>query len=76
MMENKEVEELINKLDEAKDYLIYVMMENKAEKQLLNNKGVAALMFLRDDYSLPKVDEFIRDLSKYLDSVRNKYNIS
>lgn len=76
MMENKEVEELVNKLDEAKDYLIYVMMENKAEKQLLNNKGVAALMFLRDDYSLSKVDEFIRDLSKYLDSIRNKYNIS
>lgn len=76
MMENKEIEELVAKLNEAKDYLIYAMMENKAEKQLLNNKGVAALMFLRNDYSLPKVDEFIKELVEYLDSINNKYNIS
>ena len=76
MMENKEIEELVTKLNEAKDYLIYVMMENKAEKQLLNNKGVAALMFLRDDYSLPKVDEFIKELVEYLDSISNKYGFS
>ena len=76
MMENKEIVELVTKLNEAKDYLIYVMMENKAEKQLLNNKGVAALMFLRDDYSLPKADEFIKELVEYLDSISNKYDIS
>lgn len=74
-MEN-EVVALIKKLDETKDHLIYAMMENKAEKQLLNSSGIAALMYLRDTYSMKDTDLFIASLVEFLEIAKEKYNIS
>ena len=74
-MEN-EVVTLIKKLDETKNHLIYAMMENKAEKQLLNSSGIAALMYLRDTYSMKDTDLFIASLVEFLEEVKEKYNIS
>lgn len=74
-MEN-EVVTLIKKLDETKNHLIYAMMENKAEKQLLNASGIAALMYLRDTYSMRDTDLFIASLVEFLEEAKEKYNIS
>ena len=74
-MEN-EVVTLIKKLDETKNHLIYAMMENKAEKQLLNSSGIAALMYLRDTHSIEDTDLFIASLVEFLERAREKYNIS
>lgn len=74
-MEN-EVVTLIKKLDETKNHLIYAMMENKAEKQLLNASGIAALMYLRDTYSMKDTDLFIASLVEFLEGAKEKYNIS
>ena len=74
-MEN-EVVTLIKKLDETKNHLIYAMMENKAEKQLLNSSGIAALMYLRDTYSMKDTDLFIASLVEFLEEIKEKYNIS
>lgn len=74
-MEN-EIETLIKKLDETKNHLIYAMMENKAEKQLLNASGIAALMYLRDTYSMKDTDLFIASLVEFLEEAKEKYNIS
>ena len=74
-MEN-EVVTLIKKLDETKNHLIYAMMENKAEKQLLNASGIAALMYLRDIYSMKDTDLFIASLVEFLEEAKEKYNIS
>ena len=51
-------------------------MENKAEKQLLNSSGIAALMYLRDTYSMKDTDLFIASLVEFLEEVKEKYNIS
>ena len=74
-MEN-EVVTLIKKLDETKNHLIYAMMENKAEKQLLNASGIAALMYLRDTHSIEDTDLFIASLVEFLEIAKEKYNIS
>lgn len=74
-MEN-EVVTLIKKLDESKNHLIYAMMENKAEKQLLNASGIAALIYLRDDHSIEDTDLFIASLVEFLEEAKEKYNIS
>ena len=69
MAEVKELQEL---LTIAKDDLLYLLLETKAEKEKLNASGLAALMYLRDIYNIEKVDkDFIR-ISDYLERYENE----
>ena len=63
--------ELLNRISKLNTYLIYVMMELKAERQQLNATGVGALMYLRDNHKIEDVDLYIKDTVEFLD--KNTY---
>lgn len=50
--------------ERLKDMILWLLMEYRDKKGLLNVQGIQALTMLREDFNIEKADEIFKDFCK------------